>query len=211
MRLLTVGDSFTYGEELDDLSNAWPHLLGKMLRYEVTNLGEPGTGNESIVRKVLTNYQDADLIVIAWSHFARLEFADECGIYDMWPGYGPWSQNAELAFRDEFSKYFTMHHNDAYMYNRYLNNMVLLQHFLKCNSKKYVMLESFGNVNDRYLGNQQLHSLVDLTHCLGWPTETMTGWAHPCQIGPNGHFLDDGHRKVAEKIYEHIRHLSWVA
>jgi hypothetical protein len=136
MNLLTVGDSFTYGEELSDLNNAWPHVLGKMINYTVTNLGEPGTGNTSMIRKVMNNYQDADLIIIAWSHFARLEFADEWGVYDMWPGYGKWSSNKELAFRDLFSDYFTKHHDDKYMYNQYLNNIVLLQHLLKSNNKK---------------------------------------------------------------------------
>lgn len=73
------------------------------------------------------------------------------------------------------------------------------------------MLEAFGNIDDRHLGNQQIHSLVDPAHYLGWPNETMIEWVYPCKYAPRGHFLDDGHRKVAEKIYEHIRHLSWVA
>ena len=49
MRLLTVGDSFTYGEELSDLNNAWPCLLGKQLGWSVTNLGQPASGNTRMV------------------------------------------------------------------------------------------------------------------------------------------------------------------
>ncbi len=35
MKILTLGDSFTFGAELSDISNAWPYLLGKKLGYEV--------------------------------------------------------------------------------------------------------------------------------------------------------------------------------
>jgi hypothetical protein len=211
MNLLTVGDSFTYGEELDDLNNAWPHVLGKIIGYNVTNLGEPGTGNTGMVRKVMYNYQDADLIIIAWSHFARLEFADEWGTYDMWPGYTDRWHHSDVAFREAFSDYFTKHHNDTYMYNQYLNNIVLLQHFLKSNNKKFLMVEAFANVNVRELGNQKMHELVDSASFIGWPNDAMIGWVYPCKQGPRGHFLDEGHKKVAGKIYEHIRNIGWVA
>ena len=58
MKLLTVGDSFTYGEELADISSAWPHLLGDQIGYKVTNLARPGCGNTRMVRQVVENYQE---------------------------------------------------------------------------------------------------------------------------------------------------------
>ena len=33
--LYTIGDSFTYGDELDNPKDAWPYLLGNQLGYEV--------------------------------------------------------------------------------------------------------------------------------------------------------------------------------
>jgi hypothetical protein len=39
----------------------------------------------------------------------------------------------------------------------------------------------------------------------------MAEWTRGVQKGPGGHFLDDGHKKVADKINEHIRHLGWVS
>ena len=98
MRLLTVGDSFTYGEELAELTSAWPFLLGDKLGYEITNLAKPGSGNTRMVRHCVEQSDNYDIAIIAWSHFARFEMADENGFYDLWPGggtlphkqYSPW-------------------------------------------------------------------------------------------------------------------------
>jgi len=38
----------------------------------------------------------------------------------------------------------------------------------------------------------------------------MMEWAYQCPVGPRGHFLEQGHWKVAEKIYSHMEQLSWV-
>ena len=86
MKLLTVGDSFTYGEELGNLNDSWPNLLAQQLGAEVNNLGKPAAGNTKIIRTVIEQADTADIIVVAWSHFARMEMADEHGIYSVWPG-----------------------------------------------------------------------------------------------------------------------------
>ena len=85
MKLLTVGDSFTYGEELADINSAWPFLLGAKLGYEVINLAKPGSGNTRMIRHCIEQVNDYDAVIIAWSHFARMEFADDLGPYDIWP------------------------------------------------------------------------------------------------------------------------------
>ena len=135
MKLLTVGDSFTYGEELDDISNAWPYVLGQMIGYEVTNLGQPASSNDKIVRKVLENYQDYDLMVIAWSHYARIEMADEYGIYDIWPGSNE-SVHSGVDHRKDIVRYISRHHDEIHDMKKYLTQVVLLQNFLKNNSNK---------------------------------------------------------------------------
>jgi hypothetical protein len=209
MKLLTVGDSFTYGEELAELTSSWPFLLGSKLGYEVTNLAKPGSGNARMVRHVVEQIDNYDLIVIAWSHFARTELADENGFYDIWPGCSTLPHKEFSSWRSDVINYYSKHHNDQYLYNQYLINIILIQQYLKFNNKKYIMLDTFDNNN--YRKNNPVVNQIDSTYYVGWPTETMMEWTYKTPQGSNGHFLEQGHAIVADKIYEHIRHLGWVS
>jgi hypothetical protein len=212
MRLLTVGDSFTYGEELSDATKSWPNVLGQYLGYEVTNLGQPGSGNTQIIRKVVENIHNYDLIIIAWSHYARIEFADKNGVFDIWPGANLAVHNF-LPYRKELVNYVTKYYNDLYFYQQYLVNILLLQGYLVQHKQQYLMVNSFGNNWDDFKDKNnitQLAEQIDTNYFLGWPNDQMVEWTYGCAKGPGGHFLEDGHRKVAEKINEHIRSLGWI-
>jgi len=208
-KLLTVGDSFTYGEELAELTSAWPFLLGDRLGYEVNNLSKPGSGNTRMIRHAVEQINNYDLIVIAWSHFARTELADENGFYDIWPGCSILPHKEFSSWRSEVINYYSKHHNDQYLYNQYLINIILIQQYLKFNNKKYIMLDTFGN--NSYRKNDIVVDQIDSTYYIGWPTTTMMEWTYGTPQGPRGHFLEQGHEIVADKIYEHIRNLSWVS
>lgn len=212
MKLLTLGDSFTYGEELNDKDLAWPNLIALQLGYNLTNLAEPGSGNTRMVRNLLEHVKDYDIVIIAWSHFARMEFADDCGIYDTWPGHTGIFFKDKLSYRTRLLEYISKHHNDSYLYRQYLINIILVQHYLKANNKKFIMLDAFGNTYTvERNSNQDLVDQIDKELFLGWPNESMMDWTYNTTKGPNGHFLEDGHKRVADKIYEHIRHLGWVS
>ena len=209
MKLLAVGDSFTYGEELSDLNNAWPYLLGNKLGYTVDNFAKPGSGNARMIRHAVEQINNYDLIIIAWSHFARTELADENGFYDIWPGCDVFPHKEFSSWRSEVINYYSKHHNDQYLYNQYLINIILIQQYLKFNNKKYIMLDTFDNNN--YRKNNPVVNQIDSTYYVGWPTETMMEWTYKTPQGSNGHFLEQGHEQVADKIYEHIRHLGWIS
>jgi lysophospholipase L1-like esterase len=209
MKLLAVGDSFTYGEELSDLNNAWPYLLGNKLGHTADNLAKPGSGNTRMVRHAVEQINNYDLIIIAWSHFARTELADENGFYDLWPGCSALPHKEFSPWRSDAINYYSKHHNDQYLYNQYLINIVLTQQYLKFNNKKYIMLNAFGNNN--YRKNNTVVDQIDSTYYIGWPNETMMEWTYGTPQGPGGHFLEQGHQRVADKIYEHIRYLGWVS
>lgn len=208
MKLLTLGDSFTYGEELTNLSDAWPVILAKQIGYDLTNLAVPGSGNTRMVRSVVENACDYDLIIIAWSHWARIEFADEHGVYDTWPGHIGIKFVNEMSFRHEILEYITKYHSDKYLCNQQVINIILLQQYLKSLDKRFIMLSSFGKFTNV---DQNLIDQIDSKNFIGWPKETMMEWTYGCPKGPGGHFLEQGHKQVADKIYEHIRHLSWVS
>lgn len=210
MKLLTVGDSFTYGEELADLSNAWPNLLAKMINYDLTNLAKPGSGNTRMIRHVVENYQNYDLIIIAWSHHARHEFADANGPYDVWPGCNASAHTHYAPWRKGIIDYISRHHDDDYMFHQQIVNILLLQSFLKHNNKKYLMLDSFDNKEVRIQKKADpLTELIDVNYYVGWPTETMMEWTNGCKKGARGHFLEQGHQVVAEMVYDRIKGLKW--
>jgi len=212
MKLLTLGDSFTYGEELANKSLAWPALVAGQIDCELTNLAKPGSGNTNIVRQCIEQLDNYDMVIIAWSHFARIEFADEFGVYDTWPGHTGVVFKDNLAFRGGLIKYITSYYDDDYLYRQYLINIILIQNYLKIKNKRYIMLDTFGNTEKlKRIENQDLTKQIDQKLFLGWPYQSMMEWTYRCSQGPNGHFLEDGHRIVAEKINEHIRHLGWVS
>jgi len=210
MQLLTVGDSFTYGEELSDINQAWPFLLGQQIDYTVTNLALPSKSNNYMLRTVIDQADNYDLIVVAWSHFARTEYADELGVYDIWPGNLGNLFTGELTYRKDLIDYVSRHHSDQYLYTQYLTNIILLQSYLTQHNKRYIMIDAFGNTKVRYL-NDRLSEQIDSRYYIGWPNESMMEWTYGFPKGPCGHFLEQGHRQVAEKINEHIRNLGWVS
>jgi len=208
MRLLTVGDSFTYGEELDDLNQSWPCLLSNDLGFSLTNLAQPGSGNSRMVRCAVEQVNNYDIIIIAWSHFARIEVADEVGPYDLWPGCSPAFHRQFGEWRKEIIEYFTRYHNDQYLYGQYLLNIVLLQNYLRQQGKAYVMLDAFGNTNGDIREthkNQLIFDQIDPTYYLGWPDQSMMEWTHRLPQGPRGHFLEQGHALVADKLKNFIQ------
>jgi hypothetical protein len=215
--ILTVGDSFTYGEELADRNHAWPFLLADRLSANVTNMARPGSGNKRMIRYIMEHIADKnplDLVVVGWSSPGRIEFADEDGFFDIWPGYSGNMFLQHQPWRTKLLDYINRHHNDEYLYRQYLLDVILLQSFLKDCSIKYVMCRTLGNEhyhNHNHYANTALSDLVDQTYFPGWPAQGMMEWTFGSQQGPNGHFLDKGHQQVANKIYEHIRHLGWIS
>jgi lysophospholipase L1-like esterase len=215
MKLLAVGDSFTYGEELADLNNAWPYLLGKKIGYDVVNMAKPGAGCMRALRYVVEQvYTDRpDLVLIAWPSPGRVEFADNEGFFDIWPGYQGRMFDGISPWRYKLIDYVTEYHNDQYLHNQFVLNCILIQKFLESQNVKYAM--THVNRYDYYhVNGYQNYSLVDQinknTFVDGY-NYGMIEWTNHIKRAPGGHLLEQGHEVVAEKFYEHIRNLGWVS
>ena len=110
--LYTVGDSFTYGQELPNPEQqAWPVLLADRLGYRLINDGRPGVGNEYIVKQTIKAVakHKPKLVVVAWTSCGRQEHADEWGAYDIWPGCSSrvLDEDPKLQNNKEIIKYIT--------------------------------------------------------------------------------------------------------
>ena len=83
-RLISIGDSFTRGDELadcpvndpraDDYSNStWPALLAKQLNLKYHSRSKGGIGNQWISWKASAGCKRNTLYVINWTFFERFK------------------------------------------------------------------------------------------------------------------------------------------
>lgn len=217
MNILTVGDSFTYGEELDNITDAYPYRLAEKIGGNIVNLAKPGSGNKRMIRTVIEQVaagNHLDLVIIGWSSPGRTEYADMDGQFDLWPGYSGKIHTEHQPWRMDLLEYINQYHSAEYIYQQYLLDIILMQNFLTQKGIRYIMLTT--NASDYYhkiyfSKMQPLARQIDTTTFAGWPHTGMAEWTHGVKKGPNGHFLAAGHKIVAEEIYKHMQSLGWLS
>ena len=208
-RLLTVGDSFTYGDELNDVYQAWPYRLADACGYEVHNLGLSGSSNASILRRTMEelSVNQYDLVVVGWTSPGRQEWKDSVGIpYNVWPGqqvpdtWEPW--------RKQLVEYISEHHSPEYIYQQYLIKVLLLQSYCKLNNIKLLMMDVMHNNYYRAVGHEQhdkLEQQIDQSQFIGWGKFGMFELTDGLPRGPGRHPLEKGHKKIADEVAKYIR------
>ena len=220
MKILAIGCSFTFGSELpDDIGGttvnnppsqlSFPSILGKIVNAQVTNLGLPGGSNSRTFRLAVneTLKEDYDLVICAWTDNSRADFRYQGRDLGT-------TSSSTWAFREFpwIKNYYRYHHDDEHSWQVWLTQVITLQNYFKLKNQKYVFLSLgkplFGKADIRFL---HLVKEVDPIYYLGWPNIGMTTWMGDCPKGPNGHPLELGHQRIAERINEHIRHLGWVS
>lgn len=216
MKLVTFGDSFTHGQELDSPSTqAWPVLLAQKLNAQLLkNWGHPGVSNEYIEKCFVkqTLKQKPDIAVICWTICTRFDLADENGAYSCWPGADASGFGAdEQPWREELVKYFTLHHCDRYFYRKYLRTILQCQAWADAYDIKLYQFNAFGNqaFNKKYLHKESgYQDALNTKNFLGWPYEGFVEWMwmhHQNQyIKPNGHPGEPDHELVATMLKEMI-------
>ena len=213
-KLVTFGDSFTYGDELKNRSDAWPQQLANKLNYQLINYGEPASSNDSMLRNLvefLANPAEnigTALVVIGWSNPGRKEYADEAGVYSLWPGSNANKfTSGALGWREELVEYINKYHNTEWFCKNYLINVLSAQTILKDRKIPYLMLDIVHNEYYKKLhlrGLKPMADLIDHDKYIGWGESGMMEWAGHTKRGPGGHFLEDGHKIVADVIFKHI-------
>ena len=79
MILYTIGDSWTYGTELENpKEECYPYLLSKKLECDLVNEAQPAASNDWMFRKSIEWITKNDIsnihtFIVGWSHFNRRE------------------------------------------------------------------------------------------------------------------------------------------
>lgn len=218
-QLLTVGDSFTYGDELADIYQAWPYKLADLLDYEVHNLGLSGCSNDSIIRRTLEELviNQYDLVVVGWTFPGRIEWKDQIGLpYNIWPGHRqshPVSTQ-DHPWRQTLIDFISQYHSAEYLYQRYLQQVILLQSYCQTLGTKLLMIDVPQTNYYRSVGREQhdkMENQIDKTKFVGWGQFGMIELTRNYPKGRGGHPLEQGHLEIAKTIYEHIRNLGWLS
>jgi hypothetical protein len=72
MRLITFGDSLTYGHHLSNPKDSWPCVLGKLLGFKTLNNGVPGHSNLEILTDILNfKFLETDTVIVGWTYVYR--------------------------------------------------------------------------------------------------------------------------------------------
>jgi len=208
MHLYTVGDSFTYGQELQDpAASCWSKLVADGLDYQLINDGCPGVGNEYMIKKTMKAVSEIkpELVIVAWTSAGRVEFADEWGVYDTWPGCSSkvFDEDPKLGYRKQLIKYITAYNNEEHEYRKWLRQVILLQSFLTCYNIDYRFVSAFDNQHrNKIYSDTGYTNMINTDKFIGWPLEGFVEWTYGTPRGPGGHPLEEGHQRIAEKIIE---------
>jgi hypothetical protein len=231
MNILVIGDSFSFGSELSDLPTAdlswqgncyfdpdkcclipvapsclaWPSLLENRLSAIVKNLSLPGSSNARIFRKAMLHsmLEQYDLIICAWTSVERFDFT--------WDGLElQLSASNPIPSLTWFKEFVANHYNPMTEYQRWFATMIALQGFFKSNNQPYLFVNAvqplipfeYIEIENKRL---ELSNQIDHDYYINWKSN-LSSWcrAQGVPFGSKGHFLEEGHQLVADKMFNII-------
>lgn len=220
MTILTLGDSFTFGAELQDVPAslaptgqhqwddhsrqlipvdpskfAWPSLLGEKFNQQVENMALVGGSNSRIFRRAVASgiEKNYDLIICAWTSITRLDISyqgRECVLIANNPVW-PWAKT-----------FFADHFEIKQEIEKWLTQVLALQSFFKTRNQKYIFVNAFKNKimpEHNYLTHH-----IDKEFYIDWDSG-LQAWCSHLPQGAGGHFLEQGHQLVADRLEEFIK------
>lgn len=75
--IVSCGDSFFYGSDLQDTTQTWPSLIAKELEHDYQCLARPGVGNLQILKQILEaqeQFGDSAIYLINWTWTDRFDY-----------------------------------------------------------------------------------------------------------------------------------------
>jgi len=228
--LWSTGCSHTYGNDLEDKTLAWPYILAEMLSTECHNNASSGGSNERIVYETVKAFP-ADLYVIAWTYTTRFTRYDQNN-YQI--NFNPGLVHDLYSNKYEFTQYAKLHYtfwyNQLYSFKLWLQQIILVQKYLKNKNQKYLMLTAANNQYKTFVTEwiDFNHSIKDHT-CFDQMDDIQLQSEHAeiqryiddidtnCYYkidkfcitdlndeyptGETHHLLEEGHRELANRLY----------
>lgn len=231
MRLVVFGCSHTHGQGISQTDTfyktkngdvtefnekSWAVQLSKMLNVELINSARPGSGNNEIVKKILSYVpQKNDIVAVQWTYFGRYTIFRELAHLDILPTYQSKKDHRDYKSMEMFYKLFddynlatinTMSVDHGY---RILNslNIPFVSKFVS-----YEYLDA-DNVNESNIRRACYYSRLGinldnqfLIDCQKPDFHTISQQvSKDIQYGADGkHYSDAVHLKIAEAYYNEI-------
>ena len=135
-KLYTIGDSWTYGDELKNpKKECWPSVLSRELDCELINQAGPGGPNDWMFRKTIEwvscqENLDDTILIVAWSEPNRREENYKFMLYES----KLWRKVMKDLYNNELSYYKSVCY------------MVTLQEFLKSKGIKYLFFQPWCDI-----------------------------------------------------------------
>lgn len=171
MKLYTIGDSWTFGEELvNPKEDSWPSVLSKELDCEVVNEAECGGPNDWMFRRTIEwvcqqKSLDNTIVIVAWSEPNRREEKFNPVMY----GTKLWRKVMKYFYSDELSHYKSICY------------MVSLQEFLKSKNVKYLFFQPWCDILSSEKRLQTIRN--NKSKFSDWLSESVPGVFYPKKLG----------------------------
>lgn len=152
MKLYFNGCSHTFGDDLSNLTQAWPSLVAGKLQCSFVNDAVSGGTNDRIMYRTIKHIHEFDQFFIAWTYTSRFTRYRADNNHDV--NFNPHLKHSMYGHNAEYSDYGRLHykfwHNELYSFKLWLQDIILLQRFLEYNNKKYVMISATDNYINRW-------------------------------------------------------------
>lgn len=186
--IFTNGDSFTYGDELDKPYNeAWPYILAEKLNTKVANFGENNSDNQRILQTTVDFFGTPDIsmykcAIIQWSTYIRFDTIPQ-----------------DIVLNDNAN-------TKEYLLDKYFVQVRIMQDFFDLRNIPYLMFNAFDNEKVIPTSISKFKDIIDTKYFIGWQDESVVNWVYGMPHKPKGHPGEEAHVRIAEIIYENIRH-----
>lgn len=197
MKIVSCGDSFLHGTDLQDPTKTWPSSIAHAMGLQYQCYARPGVGNSRILQQIIQAHHDlgnSAIYLVNWSWLDRFDYVSVDD--DQWHTSRP---GLEDSFRDEI--YFRHFHSELADKFRSLICVSQAQQVLK--NTRYIM-----TYMDHLLLDQKWHAPDYITYLQDlvknklndFEGKNFLEWSQDkgYPISDKLHPLDEAHRNAAE-------------